>query len=412
MSGSVEETHYYNYKDTVPASLLAKVKTFIIMADQQDDTNALLNDSSTPALEPAMAKAREVLDKLHNVVLNIAITGVTGAGKSSLVNAIRGVGDADELAAKIGEKETTTECAMYKHPSMPNVKIWDLPGIGSPKFKAKTYMKDVTFQIYDFFIIVGGKRFTENDLLLAKEIKGTGKNFYFVRSMIDQDVANAARRGVMENETCQTIREDCEQNLKEMGSPHVFLISSCDLDRFDFKELQKALETDLPDHKRDALVLSLPVYSKQCLEKKYKIFKKTSWALAAASAGIAAAPVPGLSAACDVAMVVSYFTTCYHSFGLDDKSLTKLGKRVDKRILEKVKESKLVQAIASKTFLNTAMAGRLLAAGGIEALCVLVPGVGSVAAAGISYVTTKAVLDEGLKEMYKVAQEVLEMAEL
>ncbi|XP_062373430.1 T-cell-specific guanine nucleotide triphosphate-binding protein 2-like [Sardina pilchardus] len=215
------------------------------MTDQQD-ARALQNDSGKQNLATAIAKTR-VVDIFDNVVLNIAITGVSGTGKSTFVNAIRGVSDTDEGAAPTGEIETTTECTMYPHPVMPNVRIWDLPGIGTQYFKAKTYIKDVKFQNYDFFIIVSEKRFREYDIMLAKEIKKNKKAFYFVRSMVDQDIANAARRGVPENETLQRIRKDCEENLREMGSPPVFLISSFYLEKFDFQELLNALERDLPD---------------------------------------------------------------------------------------------------------------------------------------------------------------------
>ncbi|XP_062373936.1 interferon-inducible GTPase 5-like [Sardina pilchardus] len=382
------------------------------MADQQDDVCALLNHADEPGLERAIAKARELVDRLDNVVLNIAVTGAAGAGKSTFVNAFRGLSDTDEGAAPTGETETTMEIRAYPHPTMPNVKIWDLPGIGTKNFKAKTYVKDVKLQNYDFFIIVSEKRFREYDIMLAKEIQKNKKNFYFIRSMIDQDIANAERRGVTENDTLQKIKNDCQENLRELGSPPVFLISSLYLGRFDFSELLSALETDLPDRKSDALVRSLPVYSRQCLEKKYNTFQKAVWALAVVSGGIAAAPVPGLSAACDVAMVATFFTTCYRSFGLDDNSLTKLGMRVDKPILQMVKESKLVQAIAGKTFLSSQFVARLGAAGIIESVCSLVPVAGNIAAAGVSFATTRSVLLEGLKELYRVALQVIEMAEL
>ncbi|KAG5267852.1 hypothetical protein AALO_G00226580 [Alosa alosa] len=108
------------------------------MADQEDDVRALLNDSGEPDLKHAISRAREVVDRLDNVVLNIAVTGVTGAGESTFVNAIRDVSNTEEGAAKIGETETTMEIKAYPHPTMPNVKIWDLPGLGTKNFKAKT----------------------------------------------------------------------------------------------------------------------------------------------------------------------------------------------------------------------------------------------------------------------------------
>ncbi|KAL2078335.1 hypothetical protein ACEWY4_026020 [Coilia grayii] len=276
---------------------------------------------------------------------------------------------------------------MYPHPVMPNVKIFDLPGIGSSHFKAKTYLKDVKFKNYDFFIIVSASRFKENDITLANEIKKKKKNFYFVRSKIDVDKAGSS-------------------------SP-IFLITSHDLNRFDFKDLVETLESDLPDHKKDALVLSLPVYSMQSLAKKYNTFMRAAWAVAVVSGGIAAAPVPGLSFTCNIAMVASFLTKCYFSFGLNEKALKKLSQRVNKPILlEEVKKSLLVQAIGRTSMLTTKMAARLGAAGVIEALSSFVPFAGSLTAAGVSFVTTRYVLQEVLNELHRKAKHIIEMAEL
>ncbi|KAL2078337.1 hypothetical protein ACEWY4_026022 [Coilia grayii] len=190
------------------------------MDDKFDDVSALLNDSGEHTKERAIAKAEEVVNGLNNVVLNIAVTGETGAGKSSFVNAIRGVKVGEEGSAPTGVTECTMEVTMYPHPVMPNVRIWDLPGIGSTCFKAETYTKDVKFKDYDFFIIVSDCRFKQNDLKLANEIKKKKKNFYFVRSKIDQDVRNEKESGGRtEEETLRCIRKNCWDNLKDMGPP-------------------------------------------------------------------------------------------------------------------------------------------------------------------------------------------------
>ncbi|XP_062382978.1 interferon-inducible GTPase 5-like [Sardina pilchardus] len=381
------------------------------MADQ--DTQVLLQESGEPTIKRATDKAREEVDRLDNVVLNIAITGESGVGKSSFVNAIRGVKDTDDGAAPTGVTQTTIKPTAYPHPTVPNVTLWDLPGTGEPGFKPKTYMKSVNFQNYDFFLIMEAGRFRENDIMLAKEIQKKKKKFYFVRTKIDLDVEEEVKKGVTEEQTLQTIQDNCGQNLKEIKSPPpVFLITSRDLSRFDFQKLIETLKKDLPKHKIQALVLSLPVYSQQSLKNKYTIFNKIVWALAISSGAVGGIPVPFLSPAFDIAMVVSFLTKCYFSFGLDDKSLTKLSERVNKPILDMVKESSLVMAIGSNSFLSTKMAARLGAAGAMETACSLVPVAGNIAAAGISFAATRSVLHEGLDELYRVAQQVLHMAEL
>ncbi|XP_063077389.1 interferon-inducible GTPase 5-like [Engraulis encrasicolus] len=376
-----------------------------------DDKRALLRDSGLRTRAQAIAKAKEIVNALNEVVLHIAITGETGVGKSSFVNAIRGVQRGDEGWAPTGVTETTMEPKEYPHPSMPNVRIWDLPGIGTSRFKAKTYMKDVKFETYDFFIIVSSQRFKENDLKLATEIKKNNKKFYFVRSKIDSDMANeGVKEKRMEEKVLLKIRKDCEDHLRKLGQPPIFLISSFNLSKYDFPTLVETLKRDLPSEKRNALEQSLPVYSMQSLNDKYSAFKETIWALAVVSA-IGAGPLPGLSVAVDTAMVLSFLTKVYHSFGLDDKTLEKLSNRMNKPIREEVKKSKLIQEIGG-TRLASTMLRKAGAEAAIEVLSCVVPVVGNVAAAGLSFVTTRAVLQEGLDELYGVAKKVLEMANL
>lgn len=370
--------------------------------------------SGESTLEKATAKAKERFDQLMNVSLNIAVTGKTGSGKSSFINALRGLNDEeDDGAALTGVTETTKEPTMYEHPAVPNVKIWDLPGIGSPKFKANKYLKDVNFHIYDFFIILNSERFMENDVMLAKEIKKQKKNFYFVRSKIDNDIlAEQRKKGFDEQNVLSKIRKDCQQNLKELGDPKVFLISSFELENYDFELLQKSLEEELPEHKRSALLQAWPVCSAESLEKKIKMFKGMIWAASLASAGIAVIPVPGLSVACDASIMLLFFTRCYYAFGLDERSLTRLSEKVNKPLLEHVAKSKLASAIREKAVARIQVSVALASLATIEYVASLFPGVGSVAAAGISFGTTNYLLREGLNELAEIARKIRKEAEL
>ncbi|RXN16693.1 interferon-inducible GTPase 5-like protein [Labeo rohita] len=255
------------------------------MENQDPAVVDALKASGESTLEKATAKAKMKMDQFFNVPLNVAVTGNTGSGKSSFVNALRGLKDDDVGAAPTGVTETTMAPVMYEHPEMPNVKIWDLPGIGSPNFKAKKYLKDVKFNTYDFFIILSSVRFMENDIMLAKEIRKQKKGFYFVCSKIDNDISSEKKKkGFDEQKVLSIIREDCQKNLKELGDPKVFLISSHDLEEYDFESLQNILEDELPEHKKYALLQAWPVCSAASLEKKISMFKWMIWAASLASA--------------------------------------------------------------------------------------------------------------------------------
>ncbi|RXN38364.1 interferon-inducible GTPase 5-like protein [Labeo rohita] len=383
------------------------------MENQDPAVVDALKASGESTLEKATAKAKMKMDQFFNVPLNVAVTGNTGSGKSSFVNALRGLKDDDVGAAPTGVTETTMAPVMYEHPEMPNVKIWDLPGIGSPNFKAKKYLKDVKFNTYDFFIILSSVRFMENDIMLAKEIRKQKKGFYFVCSKIDNDISSEKKKkGFDEQKVLSIIREDCQKNLKELGDPKVFLISSHDLEEYDFESLQNILEDELPEHKKYALLQAWPVCSAASLEKKISMFKWMIWAASLASAGIAVIPVPGLSAACDLGIVVLFLTRCYYAFGLDERSLTRLSEKVNKPHLKDLAKSKFVTAIRERALTRLQVSTALATIATVEYFLSLLPGVGSVAAAGISFATTRYLLTEGVNDLANTARVIRKEAGL
>ncbi|CAM4698263.1 unnamed protein product [Caretta caretta] len=169
-------------------------------------------------LSEMVSKVQESLEQLKNMKLNIAITGESGCGKSSFINAMLILDDDDEYAAKVGVTETTMEQTPYPHPKHPNVTIWDLPGIGTPSFRPDSYLRQVNFAYYDFFIIIASERFKSTHLDLAQEIQRMGKKFYFVRSKVDIDLQNEKRKkNFNEETTLQKIRDDCMTRLQGTG---------------------------------------------------------------------------------------------------------------------------------------------------------------------------------------------------
>ncbi|XP_005173582.1 interferon-inducible GTPase 5-like [Danio rerio] len=349
--------------------------------------------------------------QLGNVTLHVAVTGSTGAGKSSFINAVRGLTSDDENAAPTGVTETTLVPMMYKHPTMPNVELWDLPGTGSPKFKAKKYLKEVKLETFDFFIIISSERFKENDIMLANAIKERKKLFYFLRSKIDNDIhAESHRKDFDEQKVLSHIREDCHRNLKDMDDPHVFLICSFELHKYDFQTFVDTLEKQLPDHKRDALILSLPIYSSKILEEKIEIFMKQTWSAAVASGSVAVVPVPGLSMACDAAILLGFFIKCYYAFGLDEKSIDKLSVRVNNPSLKAIRRSPLVVAIGQKKLTNKELSALTSKEAAVKFAWSMVPVVGSKKTAQMSYSTTLKLLRTGVQDLAETAREVLKAA--
>uniref|UniRef100_A0A8C3S4Z6 IRG-type G domain-containing protein n=1 Tax=Chelydra serpentina TaxID=8475 RepID=A0A8C3S4Z6_CHESE len=379
-----------------------------------DDLTEIKNALEGGRMADAVSKIKENLNAFENIRLNIAITGESGSGKSTFINVIRNLGDEDTGAAETGVVETTYEPQPYPHPQYPNVTFWDLPGIGTPNFKSETYLEDVKFSRYDFFIILGCGRFRDVHAQLARAIQETGKRFYFARSKVDTDLEACKRRrpkGYDEQRILQEIREDCVKCVQAEGIrfPQIFLLCIFDLDKYDFQQLQDTLEHELPSHKSHTLLLAMPNISLNILLKKKAAFQGQIWKLAALSAGVAAVPVPGLSVACDVTILVKALRDYCKSFGLDDESLTKLAQKFDKPVeeLKAVIKSPLAKEISANLvykLLTNAVGGALMC---VEYLVSNIPVIGSLAAGGISYGTTYYMLNSFLNEVAEDAQRVL-----
>ncbi|XP_072221829.1 interferon-inducible GTPase 5-like [Leuresthes tenuis] len=298
--------------------------------DKLIDPEVIQNFKKLLEVDPAAAAEtiKNYVEKKNNIPLNIGVTGESGSGKSSFVNAFRGINKNSPGAAPTGCVETTMDIKPYPHPNYPNVILWDLPGIGTTNHPAEKYLKLVVFEEFDFFIIISDTRFRENDVKLAKEIQKMGKKFYFVRSKIDNDLL-AEERGQRDfdpESILSKIRQNCIQGLQKQGfqSPRVFLLSNFELHLYDFSLLHETLDIELPDHKKHVLLLAMPNINQEIINKKKEAFQADIKWHAAASAAAAAVPIPGLSVAVDLSLMVVVVSQYVGGFGLDESSLRRL----------------------------------------------------------------------------------------
>ncbi|XP_028254071.1 interferon-inducible GTPase 5-like isoform X2 [Parambassis ranga] len=355
----------------------------------------------------------------NNTKLNIAITGVSGAGKSTFVNAIRGINDGDEGAAPTGCNENSKDAIAYFHPNYPNVILWDLPGIGTTKFPADNYLNHVGLHKYDFFIIISATRFRENDIRLAQEIKKMKKKFYFVRSKIDSDLYNeekSRKSNFNKEKTLTDIKENCIKGLQDAGfeSPQVFLVSSFKLHEYDFPLLQETFETELPEHKRNALLMTTPITSLEIIAKKKKAFKSKIKYYAAASAAGAAVPVPGLSIAVDVSILIAAITQYVHGFGLDVPTMKRVAERTGVSyddllavIVSPLAAAEVTSALVLRVMASLAGTAALMAA---KEGSRFIPFIGIPIAMGLSYITTSRVPSHILNVLAEDSERVFRKA--
>nr|XP_056702330.1 interferon-inducible GTPase 1-like [Euleptes europaea] len=400
-----------NHEKSTELSRSTGIYSFLSKAALTFDLAKLRDIATQKCLKEVIAKIHQESEALENAELNIAITGASGTGKSSVVNALRGMTDYEEDAAKSGVVETTMDPNGYTHPLFPNVTLWDLPGIGTPEFKPEDYLNKVNFSKYDFFIIVSSERFTVNDTMLAREIQKRKKKFYYVRSKMDISIASEAMKPDFDmDKTVEEIRTYCCENLRRAGetSPRVFLISRRDLSSYDFPILQEAFENDLDDLKRHAFIASLPVFSRKILKKKKAAMEDLIWKVATEACSIAMIPSPALALVCDLSLLVVTMKSFCKVFGLDEDSLQRVAQLVGKdyNVLKSAIKKSPVSSEITLEFVNGLLAKSWLCSTVTVTQEVLdfIPLLGYLAGGASSFITTYHMLKCFLRDLVQDAE--------
>ncbi|XP_072341532.1 interferon-inducible GTPase 5-like [Scyliorhinus torazame] len=369
------------------------------VAEQSNILSLLSNGSLSAAAEQLVS----YFTNSQSTTVHIAVMGKSGSGKSAFINALRGVNDNDTEAAPTRQKETTTEPRMYKYPNKDTVTISELPGLASSQH--------LDFNCYDFFIILSSGHFKKKHFLLAIEIQKKNKKCYFVRAKVDRDLnCKRWKKCYNENQTLEKLRNDCVVSLRKgvIESPQVFLISSWNLQKFDFGKMLEVLEGDLPDLKRRAFLLALPNFTVSIIEKKKAVIVDEIWKVSGLSAAAAVVPIPGLSIACDISLLAFTVSSYRTHFGLDEDSLRRLAKRVGKTT-EQLRSG--VSSTLGQQVSNDIIKEMLINTSGMKLLLSRVlkylPFAGQVAAAVVSYNTINTMLNTAVEEMAEDAKRLL-----
>ena len=373
---------------------------------EEDLINKTLEEKGLEGVKSALINR---IDKWKTEQLHIAVIGQAGVGKSSFINAIRNLTAEDIGAANVGVVETTGELKEYPHPSYPNLTFWDVPGVGTKRWPMGTYLKDIKFQQYDFYLILTATRFMELDIWLAQEVQKSGKKCFFVRTKIDIDVNNTKMthpktfhfdatideiRAYCKEQVMNIVEQTHELSLKDLP---IFLISNAILHSqdFDFPKLKEKIIEDFPSLKQEAILFVLSGTQK-ILEHKKKMLEKRIPKVAILSAIGGLIPIPGLSVVVDMEILKSEVEFYRQQFGLDKTSLMHLDLTAEGRGWKAVRD--LIQNHidgASEVAEST--------------LAMTVPIIGCLVSAGISYGITYATLHKFLKETAEKGFQLLEL---
>ncbi|EGV96585.1 Interferon-inducible GTPase 1 [Cricetulus griseus] len=241
-----------------------------------------------------VSQIQKALAAAEDASLKIAVIGESGAGKSSFINALRGLSHEAEESAGVGVVETTRHRTPINTQNIPSL----------------------------------------NDALLAQKIKDVGKKFYFVRTKVDSDLYNEEKTKpttFKKKRVLQKIRDYCLANLSDVGvsEPRIFLISNFDLADFDFPKLEETLLMELPGHKRHTFALLLPNISDASIEIKRRFLKEKIWLEALKSAAVSFIPLMPFVSGFDLPQQEQCLKDYRNYFGLDDESIKEIAEKLD-----------------------------------------------------------------------------------
>ncbi|KAG2054909.1 hypothetical protein BDR06DRAFT_912130 [Suillus hirtellus] len=122
-------------------------------------------------------------------LFHIAVAGTAGGGKSSLINAFRGLCNNDIGAAATGVIETTTAIARCPDPNPDYSYVWyDVPGAGTLKIPDWQYFNSQGLYIYDCIIVLFNDRFTATEIAVLTNCRRFKIPTYIMRSKADSHI--------------------------------------------------------------------------------------------------------------------------------------------------------------------------------------------------------------------------------
>ena len=153
-------------------------------------------------IQPVVTPTLEELEKTKRRVqyqegkFHFAIAGIAGSGKSSLINALRGLRNIEMNggAAATGVTETTREIGRYPDRDPQHPFVWyDIPGAGTQKITDWQYFNEQGLYIFDCILVLFDNRFTITDIAILTNARRFNIPTYIVRSKADQHIRNVMR---------------------------------------------------------------------------------------------------------------------------------------------------------------------------------------------------------------------------
>ncbi|KAK7062414.1 P-loop containing nucleoside triphosphate hydrolase protein [Favolaschia claudopus] len=156
-----------------------------------------------------MPTAAELEDAKHKIgyqegLHHFAVVGVAGSGKSSLINALRGLRNGETGAAATGITATTVQFARFPDPNPEHPFVWyDIPGAGTLNAPDWLYFHNQGLFVFDAFVVLVDNRFTKTDIAILRNARLFKIPCFIVRSKADVHIRN-----IMDDRGCEIDDEE------------------------------------------------------------------------------------------------------------------------------------------------------------------------------------------------------------
>ncbi|KZT00046.1 uncharacterized protein LAESUDRAFT_816722 [Laetiporus sulphureus 93-53] len=163
--------------------------------EQLEEVQRNVRKGIKPVLIPTMEEYNATKKRLQyqEGLFHFAVAGIAGSGKSSLINAFRGLRNKHRGAgaAPTGVTETTSVITRYPDPDSRNPFVWyDVPGAGTLKIPDFVYFNAQGLYVFDCIIVLFDARFTDTDIAILRNCERFNIPAYIVRSKSLQHIRN------------------------------------------------------------------------------------------------------------------------------------------------------------------------------------------------------------------------------
>lgn len=347
-------------------------------------------------------ECRRKIEEFEKTIVRCGIIGVTGSGKSSLLNAIAG-----ERIAETGVVEQTNDPHDYRHGG---IIFTDLPGCGTQKWPRDTYVERLGLLGYDCFLIVTSNRILDHDISLFKELSSHGKKCFVLRTKFDLDVDN----GKYEHKLSEIdVKEICinniRENLKDSCPKKIYLTSGRHPTKYDLPELLIDIAESLKGLKQQRFTADMATLSRETLQKKSDFLRGRIPYYAGLSAANGFNPIPGLDVAADIGILIQFGMEVLHTYGLSGEQF-----EFFKRYIRPEKIPILLAKIAQFSAKYVAKEGIIQLLKGFAGRTVVksaskwIPFAGPLIAAGLGWQSTFMMAEDLVQEGENLAREILD----